>query len=946
MYPIKSPKKLIEVALPLDEINTAAVHEKSVRQGHPASIHLYWARRPLAAARAILFAQLVNDPGGERGWAPGVTKADAEKERARLFEIMADLAKWENVDNKELIEKALKEIKKSWEETKRLNSSVKSDLFEDFPVFHDPFSGGGAIPLEAQRLGLKSRATDLNPVALLINRAMIELPYNFVGKKPIAPLLDNEKQSKMDFSFSGLEGLSEDIRRYGELVKSIAFNVVGKNYPKAVMEDGKESHVISWIWARTVESPNPAAKGVYVPLVKSFIISKKRGKYAWVEYAIHDDMSYNFKVKQGSVLPEDIGGTVGRGGAHCIVTGSPIPLSYIREQGKKGRIKSRLMAVAAEGKRGRVYLSPTSSDEVLATKVIPPDLSNVPIEHWSGCTNCVVYGYESFNSLFTKRQTAALCAFSDAIIDVHSHARRNYAQSFPDEGDSIAKEYADAISVYLTMCLNKLADLNNSFCRWESIAQCPRQLYGKQAIPMVWDFAEANPFSNSSGSWTTIVNGVTKALGKLSAATTADSIKGEVLQGDAQLEQTYPNNCVISTDPPYYDNVPYSNLSDFFYLWSRRTLKKFIPEDFKTLHVPKMPELVANQLRHGGKKEAELFFLDGMTKAMESMAKKCHPAFPVTIYYAFKSSETRGANTSSSGWETFISSVIKAGFSISGTWPLSTENASRMRGQNSNALASSIVLVCRKKTSAGDTVSRKAFLRQLRSELPDALEAMIGGETGQSPIAPVDLAQAAIGPGMAIFSNYDAVLNQDGTSMTVHDALVLINRAITEFLHPDSGEFDSDTQFCASWFDQYAWSVGSFGEADILARAKGTTVEGAKEAGILESGSGKVRLLKWGEYQSEWDPTTDKRTPVWEACHQMIRRLQNHGESAAGELLAKMPEKGEAIRQLSYHLYTLCERKKWAEEARAYNELIGSWHAIVAASHETGHAGEQGGLDI
>lgn len=360
MQSIKSPKKLIEVALPLADINSAAIHEKSVRQGHPASMHLYWARRPLAAARAILFAQLVNDPGGARGWAPGITKADAEKEREKLFGIMTELAKWENINNKELIEKAEHEIKKSWEETKKLNPNAGPELFGEFPTIHDPFSGGGAIPLEAQRLGLASRATDLNPVALLINRAMIELPYDFVGKKPIAPVLDNEKQSKMDFVASGLEGLSEDIKRYGNLVKSIAFDAVGGHYPQSTTDEGKKSNVISWIWARTVESPSPAAKGVYVPLVKSFVLSKKKGKYAWVEYVVNDDLSYRFEVKKGTSLPEAIGGTVGRKGAQCIVTGSPIPLSYIRDKGKKGRIKYKLMALAIEGNRGRLYASPHS----------------------------------------------------------------------------------------------------------------------------------------------------------------------------------------------------------------------------------------------------------------------------------------------------------------------------------------------------------------------------------------------------------------------------------------------------------------------------------------------------------------------------------------------------------------------------------------------------------
>ena len=946
MFPmtnIKAQKKLIEVALPIEEINKSAAHEKSVRQGHPASLHLYWARRPLAAARAVLFAQLVNDPGGCRGWAPGKPKAAVEKERERLFNIIRKLSKWENVNNRELLKVAHDEIMKSWEETKEMNRGKNPELFDEFPKVQDPFAGGGAIPLEAQRLGLSAVATDLNPVALMINKAMIDLPSQFIDHPPVADNSDN--QQSLDIDSTGINGLCHDLSAYGELVRKIAFQKIGHFYPKVEQVEGNESAtVISWIWTRTVESPNPAAKGQHVPLVKSFALSRKKGASAWVEYEINSDMSYEFTVKTGSHVPDGLGGTVGRKGAQCILTRSPIPLSYIRQKGKEGRIKYRLMAIAAEGKRARVYFTPNAKHEELAKSIQINEYPSIPIEHWAGCTNCVVYGYEYFENLYTKRQLLALVTFSDAIIEVKEVVRKDYLESPAGSGTQIkdkAEEYAKLVTAYLTFALDKMSDLGNAFCGWEPIAQCPRHLYGKQAIPMVWDFAEANPFSNSSGSWSTFVNGIVKSLPKIGSPVSPSLKPSAVQQGDAREISTIVPNSVISTDPPYYDNVPYSNLSDLFYMWMRRTLKDDFPDFFSTMHVPKLPELVANQFRHGGKKEAERFFLDGMTHAMHNMADQAHPAFPVTIYYAFKASETRGANTSSSGWETFLESVIKAGFKITGTWPLNTENASRMRGQNSNALASSIVLVCRKKDENAEVISRRDFQKLLRQEMPEALETMIGGQTGASPISPVDLAQAALGPGIAIFSGFQAVLNQEGSRMSVHDALILINRAITEFLNPDSGNFDSDTQFCSSWFEQCAWGQGPYGEGDTLSRAKGTTVEGVVESGVALSGGGKVRLLKWSEYKADWDPTQDNRTPIWEACHQMIRRLNNQGESAAGELLAKMPENGESIRQLAYHLYTLCERNKWAEEARAYNELIGSWHAIVAASHEVDHSGSQ-----
>ncbi|MFP4495226.1 MAG: DUF1156 domain-containing protein, partial [Halochromatium sp.] len=480
-----------------------------------------------------------------------------------------------------------------------------------------------------------------------------------------------------------------------------------------------------------------------------------------------------------------------------------------------------------------------------------------------------------------------------------------------------------------------------ALCDWHRSGEKIGHLFNRQAIPMKWDFCEVNPLSDSSGNFGGMVAWVVKSLGTLPASTA-----GHVNQIGAQ-NQSLSEAKVVSADPPYFDNVPYSDLSDFFYVWLRRSLRGVYPDLFSTLTTPKSEELVAFASRHINKASADDFFMDGMTAAIRRVSGLAHAAFPATIYYAFKQSETTiGDGTSSSGWETFLTALVKAGFSVCGTWPLRTELSNRMRGIGTNALASSIVLVCRKRDPNADAISRRDFQRELREQMPDALETMIGGQTGQSPIAPVDLAQAAIGPGMAIYSKYAAVLNQDGSPMGVHDALVMINRAISDYLNPEGSGFDADTLFCNDWFSQYGWSAGPFGEADTLARAKGTSVDGVREAGVIESGGGKVRLFKWAEYPADWSPLQDDRVPVWEACHQMIGRLNQDGERVAGALLAQMPEQGEYIRQLAYHLYTLCERKKWAEEARAYNELIASWSAIVAASQETGSQGEQIGLAL
>lgn len=965
MSEIKVPKKLIEVSLPLDDINAAAAREKSIRHGHPSTLHLWWARRPLAAARAVIFAQMVNDPSetvrGDKRLRE--TKLKIHNEREKLFDIIRDLVKWENTNNKSVINRARDAITESWQYTCELNKKhpLAKELFnpEKLPGFHDPFAGGGAIPLEAQRLGLESYASDLNPVAVMINKAMIEIPPKFSGKAPVGPIPVAEKQNRLVEDWSGAKGLAEDVRRYGKWMREEALKRIGNLYPKVLITEkiaerredlkqyiGEELTVISWLWARTVRSPNPAFSHIDVPLASSFVLSSKKGKEAYVE-PIVDGNKYNFEVRVGMLPTESKNGTkVGRGGNFkCLISETPIPVKTIREQGQKGTFKQRLMAIVAEGKSGRVYLSPTKEMEDVANSAKPEWKPTTEINHNPRDIRTQLYGLNEYGDLFTPRQLVALTTFSDLV----QYARLKVIEDaklagFDDDGVGIdegglgATAYGDAVAVYLGFVSDKVSDYWSSICSWHSSGEKMRNTFGRQALPMVWDYAEANPFCSSSGNWMAMVDWTSKAL-----AQTPSRGAGFSCQLDA-ANQNLSSEKVISTDPPYYDNIGYADLSDFFYVWMRRSLRNIYPNLFATMAVPKAEELVATPYRHGSKENAEQFFLKGMTDAIGNMADKGHSAFPVTIYYAFKQSETKEGSTASTGWETFLEAIVRAGFSIVGTWPMRTEMAARMVGSGTNALASSVVLVCKKRDIHSDSISRRQFQRELREQMPEALEEMIGGNSGTSPIAPVDLAQAAIGPGMAIFSKYETVLNQDGSKMSVHDALILINRSITDFLNPDSGSFDSDTLFCDDWFSQYGWSAGSFGEADTLARAKGTSVDGVHTAGVIESGAGKVRLLKWSEYPTGWDPKTDDRTPVWEACHQMIRVLNQQGEADAGALLARMPEQGEHIRQLAYHLYTLCERKKWAEEARAYNELIGSWHAIVAASHEAGERGSQSEL--
>ena len=979
---IRSPKKLIEVALPLDDINTASAREKSIRHGHPSTLHLWWARRPLAAARAVIFAQMVNDPGGERGYYAGKTKAQADAEREELFQIMRDLVLWENTNNEEVLGRARAAIAKSWRETCALNPGKPGFDPEVLPAFHDPFAGGGALPLEAQRLGLESHASDLNPVAVTINKAMIEIPPKFAGRAPVGPEIEAERGTKKGTrnafeDWSGARGLAEDVRRYGAWMREQAQQRIGHLYPTirvtpeliaanayeksadgqkdfknsglASLQPGQELTVIAWLWARTVKSPTPAFSHVDVPLASTFILSSKASKEAYVLPVIEGD-SYRFEVRTGTPPAEaKVGTTAGKRAAFtCLMSGVPIDYKYIRAEGVAGRIGQRLMAIVAEGQRGRIYLAPSADQIAIAESAKPVwspemDLPNNPRDF-----KTPNYGLTKFGDLFTPRQLVALTTFSDLVPEVIANIRADaLAAGMAEDGQGLvaggngATAYAEAVGVYLGFAIDRLAMTGNSLVRWNGVGEKAQHCFGRQALPMLWDFAEPNFLADATGSLSAAIFYSHDPIGWLPA-----NDPGYVLQSDAQTQKLSAHK-VISTDPPYYDNIGYADLSDFFYVWLRRSLRPIFPNLYATLAVPKAEELIATPYRHGSKQAAEVFFLDGMTAAMQNLARQAHPAFPVTIYYAFKQSDTKndGSSTHSTGWETFLEAVLRAGFALTGTWPIRTEMKTRQIAGGTNALASSIVLVCRPRDASAETISRREFQRQLREHLPEALETMIGGTSGQSPIAPVDLAQAAIGPGMAIYSQYAGVLNQDGTPMRVHDALVLINREITEYLTPDAGSFDADTLFCNSWFEQYGWAEGPFGEADVLARGKGTSVQGVAQAGIADSGAGKVRLLRWADYQAGWDPKLDARNPVWEATHHLIRALNTQGEAAAGALLAAMPDKAEPIRQLAYHLYTLCERKKWAEDARAYNELITAWHAVLEASREQGPRGEQLGFD-
>jgi putative DNA methylase len=950
--PIKSPRKLIEVALPLDAINVESMRRKQkAPKGWPTSFHKWWAQRPVAAARAVLFAQLVNDPGYQQGggFKFGKNKKEAASERKRLFNLIEELILWDNSANYDVLERARAEIYKSWREVCELNADhpQAADLFnpKNLPAFHDPFAGSGTIPLEAQRLGLPSIASDLNPVAVLMNKALMDFPRRFIGRPPIHPAeasTGTTGQLGIDRSWVGATGLAEDVRFYGAWMRDEALKRIGHLYPlirvtsdmvkersdlKALV--GTKPTVVAWIWTRTVKSPSPAFQHIDVPLASTFVLSTK-GVGVYVEPLINGE-SYEFAVRVGKPPAGASKGTKsGRGNFRCLLSDAPIGADYIKVEAQAGRMGARMMAVVAESESGRVYLSPTAAMETVARQAKPDWKPDVAFFQQALGFRVGNYGMTRWSDLFTQRQLAGLTVFADLAREAVDRCKRDaLAAGMPDDlrgleaGGHGATAYAEALATYLALVVDRMVFYGSSLCGWLTKDNAMGKSMPQQALMMSWDFAEGNPFGKSSADVLTCVKSVSNYLEL--AGPNADVV---VQQHDAASYPVDASRFVFSTDPPYYDNIGYADLSDFFYVWLRHSLRSIFPDLFATVSAPKEEELVATPARHGGKEKAEAFFLDGMTRAMHRLAERAHGAFPVTIYYAFKQSEDDEAGeTSNTGWDTFLEAVIRAGFAITGTWPMRTEGERRMRASDSNALASSIVLVCRMRGQDASTTSRREFLRELNAVLPEALDEMTKGSgDDRSPVAPVDLSQAIIGPGMAVFSKYAAVLEANGDAMTVQTALQLINRFLAE------DDFDRDTQFCLHWFEQNGWKEGRFGDADTLSRAKGTSVEGVKEAGVVASGGGIVRLLKWPEYPADWDPKTDTRNPVWETLHHLIRALKRDGEAGAGRVLAGVMGQGESVRQLAYRLYTLCERQGWAEDARAYNELITSWTAIETAA--------------
>ena len=1023
--PTVTRKKLIEVALPLDAINKESAREKSIRHGHPSTLHLWWARRPLAACRAVLFASLVDDPDHDPMFAGSPERAGLK--RTELFNLIEELVKWENSNNPDVLNRARAEIARCvasqkidagelekdeelelpepnpyayrrpedgeqrsedsdqrsedsdqrsdgtedqspvtnhqspitpWDFMKRTATprQVNAFLAAHAPPVLDPFCGGGSIPLEAQRLGLRAYGSDLNPVAVLITKALIEIPPKFDGRRPVNPE-SRKQQGFFEKEWHGAEGLAEDVRYYGNWMRDEAEKRIGHLYPKVkvtaeMAKDrpdlepyvGQKLTVIAWLWARTVPSPNPAASNAPVPLVRSFWLSKKKGKEAWILPVVDPDRSsFRFEVQLGppsADFKETVEGTVGRRGGRCVLTDAVMPLSYIRTQGRDGHLGRRLMAVVVQGKRGRIYVSPSRSQESISETAEPVWKPEAALPNNPRDFKTPNYGLTSFSDLFTNRQLTALSTFGELIEDVRAAIETDAAIQKPgDEGEqedrsTVTSDYADAVTTYLAFAVSRGADAWSSLTSWRSGVEATRGTFARQALPMVWDFAEANPFSDAWGNWCDACIGwIVKAIEGAPSNSPAFAKQQDATTAVNGMEQP-----LVSTDPPYYDNIGYADLSDFFYIWLRYALRGTYPQLFSTLLTPKDSELVATPYRHDGNREkAKEFFEDGLQKTFREMNTAHNVGYPLTIFYAFKQAESSAADDSdglvaalaSTGWETMLEGLISTGFGVTGTWPMRTERTGRTMSVGMNALASSIVLVCRPRPEDASMISRREFLTELKRELPEALRMLQQGN-----IAPVDLAQAAIGPGMAVFSRYAKVLESDGSPMRVRTALGLINQTLDEVLAEQEGEFDADTRWAIAWFDQHAHEEGPYGEAETLSTAKNVSVRGLEEAGILKAKSGKVRLLKRDEYADGWTPSADGRAPIWEQTQYLIRALEEDGESGAGGLLSQLGADAEVIRDLAYRLYTTCERKKWAQEALAYNSLVVAWPEISKLARE------------
>ncbi len=910
-------KKLIEVNIPLQAINVESAKDASLTHGHPSTLHRYWARRPLAACRAVIFASMVDDPSECQDEFP--TEPEQIAERNRLHNLIKRLVIWKNSNDENLLAEARYEIaysvaRNSGDDIGAFRAAYENNfkavldyLRDHCPTVYDPFCGGGSIPLEAQRLGLLAHAADLNPIPVLINKAMIELPPKFHNESPINPdtdplgILTGEGWDRRRIPWTGTAGLAADIRYYGKWMREEAYRRIGHFYPKGELSDGTEATVVAWLWARTIPCANPAC-GLQMPLMKTFQLSKKKGNEHWVKPIVDRETNTISWVVQthDEGVPKP---TVSRTGASCCGCGTAVKLPYVREQARAGKMREVMTAIVTEGDRKKLFLSPTDAHTQIAKSALSQSRPKQKITDTRKVSG-TLYGITHWHQLFTERQLTALGTFGDLIEEVHDQIVR----------DGGLYKYAEAVCTYLSLAIGRATDGHSSCARWHNSGEKIEGVFSRQAIPMLWDFPEANLFSNSTQNWMAQVEWVAKAVANLPNPATM----GDVFQEDAANPERAPQNAVIITDPPYYDNIQYAELSDFFYVWLRPLLRLMYGGLFAGITTPKNEEVVAaprfeNATQH---------FEESLSKALLKMRQHCSDQFPSSIFYAYKQQEAEQDGTTSTGWETMLTGVVNAGFQIVATWPLRTEQITGLKGDK-NALTSSIVLVYRPRSENAPAITRTDFLQKLKKEMPPALERL----TRIANIRPVDLAQAAIGPGMEIYSRYSKVMRISGEIVPIREVLMHINNEITAYHEKETGEFDPESQFCLTWLQQHGYTEGNFGDAEGLSKAKDVDIAVLNNK-LLIAARGKVRLLKPEEY-AERENSEDMT--AWEGCLRMAWHLSS-GERSGGisgcAAVARAMQDYESAQRLARVLYAYYDARGDAESAARYNNLVTQWQYI------------------
>ena len=917
-------KKLIEVDLPLDEINETSSRERPGTPGHPATLHRWWARRPLAVCRAMIFASLVDDPSSCPDEFP--TEEAQRGERERLHDLIKRLVAWENSSEEGLINQARYEIARSVARASGRTAptepaAVLEYLRDEALPIYDPFAGGGSIPLEAQRLGLRAISADLNPIAVLINKALIELPPQFADQPPVNPDADplgmmvGKGKRAQRVPWRGAAGLADDIRYYGRWMRERAFEQIGHLYPKATLPDGSEATVIAWLWARTIPCPNPTCN-FRMPLLSTFQLSRKRDNEVWLKASVgNDDKTISFTTQSHrDDVPKN--GTVSRTGATCLACGNTSPLKHVRERAQANAMGDQMIAIVASGAGGRAFISPTDDQSRIAAAASPTWYPTGDLPDKALGFRVQSYGVTQWHDLFTDRQLTALTTFVDLLTSVHDEVGKNGA----------TRAYASAIRTYLALAVSKAVQSSSRTSRWMNDVHAISGVFGRQAISMTWDFAEGNFFSGATQNWLAQVDRVAKAVESLPA--TANP--AVVVQANAAETISATKGPIIITDPPYYDNIGYADLSDFFYVWLRPALRETYPSLFSGILTPKNDEMIVTPFRFDNSRQR---FEDKLAVSLRLIRERSTPAFPSSIFYAYKQQEDLRDGRTSTGWETMLAALVTAGFMIVGTWPVRTELSVRMRSRASNALASSIVLVCRPRLGDAPTATRREFLDALERELPTALNHL----TYENHIAPVDLAQAAIGPGMEVYSRYSRVETIGGEPVTVQEALAAINRVIAEHDKRQQGELDAATRFCLDWLEQHGYGEGDFGEAEVLSQAKNVSVEALASGGLLRSRAGKVQLLEMEEYDHAQAPL---RMSAWEGCLRIGWHMGSGegrgGVDEAAKVAERMGGNVESVERLARILYNYYDRRNDSRNAVMFNSVATEWPGILAALEREG----------